>query len=112
MDAAHEFGHAFSSYTNGFLTDLYQDGDAQFNRKVGRPIPDLFAEYNGVNYLSDKQRNSLGYDPNCPTTYHPELADPAFPALMDNYHEGVMSSRHDKLTKAYILDKVAAKVSR
>jgi hypothetical protein len=112
MDAAHEFGHAFSSYTNGFVTDLYRDGGALFNRKVGRPIPDFFAEYNGVNYLSDKQRNSLGYDPNCPTTYHPELADPAFPALMDDYHEGVMSSRHDKLTKSYILDRVAAKISR
>ena len=112
MTAAHEFGHAFSSYTNGFVTDLYRDGDAKFNRKVGRPIPNTFAEYGGTSYLSDKQRNSLGYNPDCPATYHPELADPAQPALMDNYHEGVMLSRHDKITKAYVLDRVAAKVSR
>jgi hypothetical protein len=112
MAAAHEFGHAFSSYTNGFATDLYLDGDPKFNRKVGRPIPDFFAEYHGINYPCDKQRNSLGYDPDCPTTYHPELADPAQPALMDNYHEGGMLSRHDKITKAYVLDRVAAKVSR
>jgi hypothetical protein len=112
MTAAHEFGHAFSSYTNGFITDLYHDGPPQFNRKVGRPIPDFFAEYNNTNYLSDKQRNSLGYGSECPATYHPELADPKQPALMDNYHEGVMSSQHDKITKAYILDRIAAKVSR
>ena len=112
MTAAHEFGHAFSSYTNGFVTDLYRDGDAKFNRKVGRPIPNAFAEYGGINYLSDKQRNSLGYDPDCSTTYHPALVDPAQPALMDNYHEGVMSSQHDKITKAYVLDRIAAKVSR
>jgi hypothetical protein len=79
---------------------------------VGRPIPDSFAEYHGVIYLSDKQRNSLGYDPDCPTTYHPELADPTHPALMDNYHEGGMLSLHDKITKAYVMDRIAAKVSR
>jgi hypothetical protein len=112
MAAAHEFGHAFSSYTNGFVTDLYIDGDRQFNRKLGRPIPNLFAEYHAINYLSDKQRNSLGYDPDCPTTYHPELTDPAQPALMDQFHEGGMLSRHDTITKAYVMDRIAAKVSR
>jgi hypothetical protein len=112
MTAAHEFGHAFSSYTNGFITDLYRDGEPQFNRKVGRPIPDSFAEYHGINYLTDKQRNSLGYDPECPTSYHPELADPTQPALMDYYHKGGMLSRHDRITKAYIMDRIVAKVSR
>ena len=59
MTAAHEFGHAFSSYTNGFITDLYRDGDAQFNRKVGRPIPNSFASYRGSTFKSDKTRAPL-----------------------------------------------------
>jgi hypothetical protein len=118
MTAAHEFGHAFSSYSNGFVTDLYRDSDEYchgtivFNRKVGRPIPDIFAEYNGTIYRSDKTRNSLGYRDF--KTYNSELVDPRRPALMDEYRETVtpLSSRHDKMTKAYVLDRIAAKVSR
>lgn len=114
MTAAHEFGHAFSSYTNGFATDLYVDGGVEFNRKVGRPIPVNFATYQPVTYLSDKTRDSLGYAADW-NSYHSELADPARPALMDNFwlaSGGPMLSLHDKMTKAYILDRVAAKVSR
>ena len=113
MTAAHEFGHAFSSYTNGFITDLYRDGDAQFNRKVGRPIPNNFGSYQGNTFKSDKTRGPLGgYEPELRTTFHPELMDPAQPALMDNFHDGGMLSVHDKITKAYIMDRIAAKVSR
>jgi hypothetical protein len=120
MTAAHEFGHAFSSYTNGFIADLYHDSDgphappsAHFNRKVGRPIPNSFAGYDGTTYRSDKNRKALGgYGSDCPATYHPELVDPNNPALMDKFQEGGMSSRHDKITKAYVMDRVSAKVSR
>lgn len=114
MTPAHEFGHAFSSYTNGFVTDLYVDGDVQFNRKVGRPVPDAFANYNGANYTSDKARDSLGY-PASWTSYHSELADPASPALMDNFwyaKGGPLNSRHDRLTRNYLVDRILAKVSR
>lgn len=114
MTPAHEFGHAFSSYTNGFVTDLYVDGDVQFNRKVGRPVPDAFANYNGANYASDKARDSLGYPANW-TSYHSELADPASPALMDNFwyaKGGPLNSRHDRLTRNYLVDRILAKVSR
>ncbi len=114
MTAAHEFGHAFSSYTNGFVTDLYVDGDIQFNRNVGRPIPDVFGTYNGASYASDKARDSLGY-PAGWMSYHSELADPASPALMDNFwyaKGGPMNSLHDRLTKNYLLDRIVAKVSR
>ena len=65
MTAAHEFSHAFSSYTNGYITDLYRDGD-QFshptfviNRKQAGPFRISLAEYNGIAYRSDKTRNSL-----------------------------------------------------
>lgn len=115
MTAAHEFGHAFSSYSNGFVTDLYVDGTNAFNRRNGRrPIPTRFCEYNGRIYNSDLTRDSLGYPSNW-TSYHPELTDPARPALMDNYwlsSGSPLLSRHDKLTKAYVLDRIAAKVAR
>lgn len=114
LTAAHEFGHAFSSYSNGFVTDLYVSGDEQFNRKTGRPIPAEFCRYNAMAFASDPLRNGLGY-PGDWTSYHPELADPANPSVMDNFWWGQdngMACRHDKLTKAYILDRIAAKVSR
>jgi hypothetical protein len=114
MTAAHEFGHAFSSYTNGFICDLYVDGDVQFNRKVGRPLPNKFAAYQGKTYRSDKMRAALGgYPPNW-RSYHSELANLTRAALMDNFFEAAkpMLSLHDKITKAYIMDRIAAKVSR
>jgi hypothetical protein len=114
MTAAHEFGHAFSSYTNGFVTDLYRDGDVQFNRKVGRPIPNKFAGYRGKAYQSDKTRNALGGYPDNWKSYHSELVNSAQPALMDDYPNAIdpMLALHDKMTKAYIMDRIAAKVSR
>jgi hypothetical protein len=113
LTAAHEFGHAFSSYTNGAITDLYVDGDPAFNRKTGRPIPDVFATYNGVAYASDKERDGLGYPPDW-ISYHPALVDPTQPALMDNFYfsDGFVASKHDRITKRYILDRIEAKVFR
>lgn len=113
LSAAHEFGHAFSSYTNGAITDLYVDGPPEFNRKNGRPIPHLFATYKGVAYASDKTRDGLGY-PEEWISYHPGLVDPAQPALMDNYYysDGGVTSKHDRITKRYTLDRVEAKVFR
>ena len=113
LTAAHEFGHAFSSYTNGFVTDLYVDGSADFNRKTGRPIPNVFATYKGVAYASDKTRDGLGY-PEDWISYHPGLVDPSQPALMDNYYfsDGYVTSKHDRITKRYTLDRIEAKVFR
>ena len=114
LTAAHEFGHAFSSYSNGFVTDLYVSGDAQFNRKTGRPIPAEFCRYNGVAFASDPLRNGLGYPADW-SSYHSQLDDPANPSVMDNFWFGQdngMACRHDRLTKAYVLDRIAAKVSR
>jgi hypothetical protein len=114
MTAAHEFGHAFSSYTNGFICDLYVDGDVQFNRKVGRPLPNKFADYKGKTYRSDRMRAALGGYPPHWRSYHSELADSVRAALMDNFFWATkpMLSLHDKITKAYIMDRIAAKVSR
>jgi hypothetical protein len=116
MTAAHEFGHAFSSYTekNGFVSDLYRDHDERFfNTKLGRPIPDIFADYKGITYRSDKVRDSRGYGDF--QQYHSELVDSARLALMDDFWRtagGPMLSVHDKMTKAFIMDRIAAKVSR
>lgn len=116
MTAAHEFGHAFSSYTNGFVDDLYVDGTSTaFNRKYGAPpVPQNFATYDGMAYASDPVRDGLGY-PASWRSYHAELADPANPALMDNFWmapSGNVSSRHDRLTKQFILDRIDAKATR
>jgi hypothetical protein len=118
MTAAHEFGHAFSSYTNGFIDDLYVDGTSTaFNRKYRAPpapVPQDFATYDGTVYDSDLVRDGLGYPANW-SSYHAELADPANPALMDNFwmaSGGNVSSRHDKLTKQFVLDRIDAKATR
>jgi len=64
MTPGHEFGHAFSSFSNGHMVDLSSDdsilakrkrrwpipGNFPFNRKNGRPIPKKFAKYTGRVY--------------------------------------------------------------
>jgi hypothetical protein len=116
MTAAHEFSHAFSSYSNGFITDLYRDNDLYchgtvlLNRKLGRPIPREFARYNGKTYLSDKHRNGLGYGDF--KSYNSELTDRTAPALMDDYWGNPLKARHDKMTKQFVMDRIAAKASR
>jgi hypothetical protein len=116
MTAAHELGHAFSSFTNGHIADLYVDGGGcvGFNRKYGRPIPNDFAGYQAATYVSDPTRAANGGYESGWTSYHPEPTDPSEPALMDDYHYTTlpMLCLHDKITKAYILDRIAAKVSR
>lgn len=116
MTAAHEFGHSFSSYSNGHIADLYHDRPLtgfQFNRKVGRPIPYDFAVYQGPTYLSDQTRAWNPYPPTW-TSYNPEPTNAAQPALMDDFPKASPPTKsvHDKITKAYILDRIAAKVSR
>ena len=114
LTAAHEFGHAFSSYPNAFVTDLYVDGNAFLNRKVGRPIPGNFCEYAGATFATDVLRDGIGYPPNW-SSFHSELIDKGSPALMDNYYlapGGALASQHDTLTRKFMLDRLAAKVSR
>ena len=114
MTGAHEFGHAFSSYPAAYITDLYADGPAAFNRKTGRPIPPIFATYAGVQYKTDQVRPPVGY-PATWTSYHCELEDVSNPALMDNYHYGTpgpLACKNDKITTAFMLDRLAAKVAR
>ncbi len=132
MTPGHEFGHAFSSFTNGHMVDLYSDdsivakrkrrwpipGNFPFNRKSGRPIPNKFANYADRVYLSAQKRfNSFGYEESgLKTSYHPEQPGSTDePALMDDYNSLTTQPElclHDKITKAYIMDRIAAKVSR
>jgi len=111
LTGAHEFCHAFSSYPNAFITDLYVDGNAAFNRKVGRPVPALFAEYAGSNYGTDVDYPyPVGWQ-----TYHGVREDANNPALMDNFWKGSPAPnacRNDSLTTAFLLDRLAAKVAR
>ena len=115
LTALHEFGHAASSYTNGAVMDLYVDSPAALNNKRGRPIPLSFANYNGSVMASDLTRNGLGYDPGW-QSYHCELIDSAFPAVMDNYlkaHDGVQEHcQNDRITRQFLIERLRAKMSR
>jgi len=114
LTALHEFGHAISSYSNGKILDLYVDSPAALNNNVGRPIPASFCRYQGTVFSTDPVRNGLGY-PGSWLSYHCELIDPACPAVMDNYWlcgKGPIACSHDAVTKAFIRDRVVAKINR
>lgn len=115
LTALHEFGHALSSYSNGSVVDLYVDSGPALNNKNMRPIPGNFAVYNGTNMVSDPTRDGLSYPANW-TSYHCELIDSSFPAVMDNYwqaHDGIPEHcRHDKITRQFLMDRLRAKISR
>jgi hypothetical protein len=118
MTALHEFGHASSSFNNGYVTDLYVDNRPianTINAKDGRPIPVNFANYNGTNMLSDKTRDGLGY-PATWQNYHCELIDATLPAIMDNYFQAPDGTpthcRHDRITRQFFIDRITAKLAR
>jgi hypothetical protein len=115
LTALHEFGHALSSYTNGKVVDLYVDGPAGVNNKRSVSRPTTFAVYRGTTFATDGVRDGLGYPPQW-KSYHCELHDPGFPAVMDRYGfaAGGMSARcqHDRITRRFLLDRVRAKQSR
>ena len=115
MTALHEFGHALSSYSNGMVVDLYVDSSPALNCKVGRPIPPQFATYGATVNASDPVRDSIGYQSGW-SSYHCELIDPGFPALMDDYwlapDHVPEHSQHDKITRQFLADRVRAKIGR
>ena len=65
--------------------------------------------------LADPTRDSLGY-PSGWQSYHCELIDPAFPAVMDNYwlaHDGIPEHcHHDKITRQFLMERLRAKIAR
>ncbi len=115
LTALHEFGHALSSYTNGSVVDLYVDSSAGLNNKRGRPIPPDFANYNGATMAADTVRDGLGY-PAGWQSYHCELIDPTVPAIMDDYWlagSGIPEHcQHDRITRAFLRDRLLAKINR
>ena len=115
LTALHEFGHAFSSYTNGAVVDLYADSGPGLNNKRERPAPATFANYDGTVMASDPNRGGLGYPGNWQSN-HCELLDPTVPAVMDNYwlaSDGVPEHcQHDRITRQFLRDRILAKLSR
>ena len=116
LTGLHEFGHAFSSFTEGQITDQYVDSAPALNIKHGRPIPAAFGNFQGVAYNTDAVRDHIGY-PSGWASFHPELTDLAVPSLMDNYWlapapRTPLDCRFDKLTAAFIRHRLAAKFSR
>lgn len=123
--ALHEFGHAASDDHNGFVGDLWDPVSNDLfhiNKKWGRPIPAIFASYELNTYASDPNRNSLGYEFTW-TLYHPQLIDSTFPNIMDNFGlapnsqdpldpPGPQMCRFDKLTYAWLTDRIKAKLLR
>jgi hypothetical protein len=120
LTALHEFGHAASDFANGMVDDLYVDSvrpGYEVNKKgralATNPIPSVFGVYEGTSFASDPTRDGIGY-PATWISYHPQLTDPARPNAMDNYWlaDDVRRCRFDRLTRAWFLDRLAAKVSR
>lgn len=115
MTALHEFGHAISSFENGKIVDLYTDGDVGINKRRARPIPDVFAVYDGVQFASDSQRDGLGY-PQAWDSYHCEVFDATLPSLMDDYRQAPdgqsVNCQYDKITRQFLLDRVRVKTNR
>lgn len=113
LTPAHEFGHAASSYNAGFITDLYVPNTSpNFNVRIGRPIPPQFATYDGTVFTPDPTRDSLGYGGW--NSYHPSLVGPSVPAIMDNYttQPNPLVCRHDTITRAFLRDRLLAKINR
>jgi hypothetical protein len=109
----HEFGHAASSFTNGQIMDLYVDSPPALNCKAGRPIPSNFGKFDITSLTTDFQRAGLGYPPNW-RSYHCELIDPAYPAVMDDYINSgnPLACRHDAITRRFLIDRLVAKIKR
>ena len=121
LTAIHEFGHAGSDFNTGRVSDLYVDGGTVgfvVNKKArassSDPIPANFATYNGTSYISDLNRDGIGY-PGTWTSYHPELIDPTRPNMMDNYwnaFDDPLRCRLDRLTYNWFSDRLRAKIFR
>jgi len=117
LTTLHEFGHAASDYSNGHITDLYDDAgtgttftiNKKFKAAAGDAVPDEFATYQRNSYLSDPSRDGLNYPADW-TSYHPALIDAARPNLMDAYNS--QRCRLDRLTYAWLRDRLSAKVNR
>lgn len=112
----HEFGHAGSSWTNGMITDLYVDEGDGLNKRRQRPIPGRFCVYDNQDFASAPDRGGgLAYPPEW-NSFHAELADPAFPAVMDDFGQAAggraEKCRHDKLTRQFLLDRVQTIMAR
>jgi hypothetical protein len=120
LTALHEFGHASSDFNDGMIDDLYVDGvrsGLEINKKARTnstdPIPANFANYNSTSYNSDQTRDGLGYPTNW-TSYDCELLDSSRPNMMDNFWlaDNPRRCRLDKITYAWLSDRLTAKASR
>ena len=59
LTGLHEFGHAASSATDGFVTDQYVDSPPDLNVKQGRPIPASFGSLDAGVFLADRTREAF-----------------------------------------------------
>lgn len=115
LTALHEFSHAASSWNNGMITDLYQPAEG-LNKRRGQPFPGTFCVYENQAFAVAPDRGGgIPYPPGSDYV-HSELADPAFPAVMDNYSLAGggqwQKCRHDKLTRRFLLDRVQSIMAR
>ncbi len=124
LTALHEFCHGASDFNNGRIKDLYVDwaptNSFIINKKIRVintiPVPYFFSSYHGTNYLSDQNRDSIGYNSTW-ISYHPPLIDPSRPNIMDNYwYVGIgddpLHCRLDQLTYDWFSDRLKAKIFR
>ncbi len=121
MTVIHEYAHAASGFDNGFVFDLYHDGNGgytflinkKFRARAGDPVPSAFATYNRTSFASDPTRDALGYEPGW-RSYHSELMDAVRPNLMDDFTKSSNQQlcKLDRLTYAWLCDRLDAKLNR
>ncbi len=118
--AMHEFGHAASEATCGWITDLYEDRlsvtPTTLNKKrralLTDPVPQTFGVYAGRSFLSASDRwPGKGY---ATASYFPARVEIGQPNLMDNYPAASdkRRCRFDHLTAAWLADRLDFKMAR
>jgi len=116
----HEFGHAASDASSGWVTDLYDDrppGSTTINKKH-RPAgnmapPTTFGVCDGESFTTAPDRwPGKGYG--TWLSYHPSRAEVGQPNLMDNYGAAAdkRRCRFDKLTAKWLAARLDFKMAR
>jgi hypothetical protein len=119
MTPLHEFQHALSSYDNGAILDLYLDwfpaGGVVINKRqrTTANTNTHFATYAGKQYLSSPNRGPIPY-PAAWKCIHPELHNPGRYSLMDNFpaDSNPLACENDKITRAFLVDRLIARMNR
>jgi hypothetical protein len=111
--ALHEFQHAIGTLDVAcLLDDISNRGALAVNRRLGH-LTQHFCNYNGTDYRSDPNRAPAGY-PAGWGAFHCERFNTNELAIMDDFSRfgTPIAAENDKITRAFVTDRMVAKVAR